>query len=338
MIPAPATRAEIVTLLQNAPAADAQAVAAARAHDAQLTKPAGALGRLEEIAFWLAAWQKTSRPVIAHPQIVIFAGNHGVCAQGISAFPPEVTAQMVANFHAGGAAINQLAAQAGARMDVIALDLDRPTADFTRGPAMDEAEFIAAFGAGWESIAPQSDLLICGEMGIGNTTAAAAIAHALCGGGPEDWVGRGTGLDDAGLARKADVIARGLAANPEATRDPVEALRCLGGREIVAMAGAMAHARTRGLPVLLDGYIATAAAAALGRVAPAALDHIMAAHQSAEAAHGALLAQIGKVPLLDLGLRLGEGTGAALGILIVKAALACHNDMASFAAAGVAQG
>ncbi|WP_386683099.1 nicotinate-nucleotide--dimethylbenzimidazole phosphoribosyltransferase [Loktanella sp. R86503] len=329
------TLEEFRSCLCAAISADQVAIGKAAARNGQLTKPPGALGRLEELALWLAGWQGTDRPRIAAPQIVIFAGNHGICAQGVSAFPAEVTAQMVGNFQGGGAAINQLAKVNGARLDVVPLDLDAPTQDFTQGPAMSEAEVVAALAAGWTAVDTATDLLVVGEMGIGNTTSAAAIAHALYGGNPGDWTGRGTGVDDAGLAHKTDVVARGLGANPEAGTDALQALRCLGGREVAAMAGAIARARVDGVPVILDGFICCAAAATLAAAVPGALDHAVAGHQSAEAAHAALLDRLGKPPLLQLGLRLGEGSGAALAIGIVKAAAACHSDMATFAEAAV---
>lgn len=325
-------------ILVAAPAPDPDARAGARDRNTQLTKPPGALGRLEDLAEWYAGWRGDPRPRVAHPQVIVFAGNHGVTAQGVSAFPAEVTVQMVANFQAGGAAVNQLAELAGARMDVHALDLDRPTGDFTAGPAMTEAEVVAALATGWAAVDTGSDLLVVGEMGIGNTTSAAALAHALYGGAPEDWTGRGTGVDDAGLARKARVVGAGLAANPGAAADPLEALRCLGGRELAAMAGAIARARAERIPVILDGFICTAAAAVLERAVPGALDHAIAGHVSAEAAHGALLAALGKVPLLSLGMRLGEGSGAALAIGVLRGAIACHSGMATFAEAGVSAG
>lgn len=322
-------------LLARLPAPDAAARDAARARDAVLTKPPGALGRLEDLAIWMAGWQGSARPVVDHPLVLVFAGNHGVTAQGVSAFPSAVTAQMVANFRAGGAAINQLAGAFGARLEVIALDLDRPTRDFTADPAMTEAEVVAALSSGWEAVAPETDLLVTGEMGIGNTTVAAVLTAALFGGTGADWVGRGTGVDDAGLALKARVVEAGLARHPGARDDPLAALRCLGGREIAAMAGAMARARLERVPVILDGFICCAAAAVLHRLNPKALDHAVAGHVSAEAAHRRLLDHLGKAPLLDLGMRLGEGSGAALAIAVVKGAVACHSGMASFAEAGV---
>lgn len=325
--------------LADLPGPDDAAMAAARDRDAQLTKPPGALGRLEDLARWYAGWRGTGRPELRAPQVVIFAANHGVAARGVSAFPAEVTAQMVANFRAGGAAINQIAALAGARLDVHPIDLDRPTADFTTGPAMTVPDLLAALAVGWNAVDPAADLLVAGEMGIGNTTAAAALAAALCGGAAGRWVGRGTGLDDTGLALKAQVVAEALALHGvAAAADPMEALRRLGGREIAAMAGAIARARIERIPVILDGFICCAAAAVLAALRPGALDHCLAGHVSAEAGHPQLLAHLGLDPVLSLGLRLGEGSGAALALGVLRGAIACHSGMATFAEAGVAAG
>jgi nicotinate-nucleotide--dimethylbenzimidazole phosphoribosyltransferase len=324
--------------LLAAPSANAEALAGAAARNGQLTKPPAALGRLEDLAIWYAGWRGTDRPTLAAPQILIFAGNHGVTAQGVSAFPAEVTAQMVLNFEHGGAAINQLARTFGARMSVHALSLDQPTADFTAAPAMSEAEVVSALATGWSAVDLKADLVVTGEMGIGNTTVAAAIAAALCGGAAGDWTGRGTGVDDAGLARKTEVVQAGLALHADRLSDPLEVLRCLGGREIAAMAGAIAAARAHRIPVILDGFICCAAALVLERAVPGALDHAVAGHVSAEAAHSRLLDALDKAPLLDLGLRLGEGSGAALAIGILQAAVACHSGMSTFAEAGVSGG
>ncbi|WP_171231822.1 nicotinate-nucleotide--dimethylbenzimidazole phosphoribosyltransferase [Ruegeria sp. HKCCA4812] len=322
--------------LAAAPGPDATAAQGAAERNGQLTKPPGALGRLEDLAIWYAGWRGNARPQIAAPQVIVFAGNHGVTAQGVSAFPSEVTVQMVMNFEHGGAAINQLARAAGATMDVHALDLHNPTADFTQAPAMTEAELLDALRTGWQAVDSQADLLVVGEMGIGNTTPAAAIACALFGGDAADWTGRGTGVDDSGLTNKTRVVAEGVALHK--SEDGLEILRCLGGREIAAMAGAIAAARILRIPVILDGFICTAAAACLWRLSDTALDHAVAGHQSAEAAHGAVLAKLGKEPLLSLGLRLGEGSGGALAINILKSAVACHSGMATFAEAGVSDG
>jgi nicotinate-nucleotide--dimethylbenzimidazole phosphoribosyltransferase len=328
--------ADIRHMLSTLPAPDAAAISAAEARNGQLTKPPGALGRLEKLAIWMGGWQGTDKPTASRPQIVIFAGNHGVTAKGVSAFPAEVTAQMVANFAHGGAAINQLARTFGAKLDVHALDLDTPTADFTEGPAMTEAEVVEALRRGHEAVNLEADLFVAGEMGIGNTTSAAAIATALFGG--VGWAGRGTGVDDAGLRRKEAAVAAGIEKNAGVLGDPLEVLRCLGGREIAAMAGAILGARMGRVPVILDGFIACAAAAVLEKAAPGALDHCVAGHQSAEGAHARLLEKLGKEPLLNLGLRLGEGSGAALAIGVVQGAVACHSGMLTFAEAGVAAG
>lgn len=324
-------------LLAQAPAADQGAREQAEARNGQLTKPPGALGRLEDLAIWYAGWRGTPRPEIRAPQVVVFAGNHGVTAQGVSAFPAEVTEQMVLNFRAGGAAINQLSRAFGATMDVHALALDTPTADFTRTPAMSEDELTEALQTGWNAVGDDTDLLVAGEMGIGNTTAAAAIAHALFGGAPGDWAGRGTGVDDAGLANKTRVVAEAVALHG-GQGDGIEVLRRLGGRELAAMAGAIARARHDRIPVILDGFICCSAAACLEAAQPGALDHCVAGHVSAESAHGALLDRLGKDPLLALGLRLGEGSGAALALGVLQGAVACHSGMASFAEAGVSDG
>lgn len=330
------TTATFRDVLAAAPGADLATIRDAQDRNGQLTKPPGALGRLEDLAIWYAGWRGDAQPQIAAPQVIVFAGNHGVCAQGVSAFPPEVTVQMVANFEQGGAAINQLSKAFGARMDVHPLSLDTPTADFTTAPAMTEDEFVDALQIGWTAVDNDADLLVTGEMGIGNTTSAAAVAAAVLGGEAGDWTGRGTGVDDAGLVRKTDVVARGLALH--ATSDPLEALRCLGGRELAAMAGAIAAARHHRIPVILDGFICCAAAASLAMAQDGALDHTVAGHLSAEGAHQRLLDALGKEPLLRLGLRLGEGSGAALAIGVLKGAVACHSGMATFAEAGVSDG
>ena len=316
--------------------ADAEAVAAVRARDATLTKPAGALGRLEEIVEWLAAWQGRAPPRIDQALVAVFAGNHGVVKQGVAAFPPDVTRQMVANFRNGGAAINQLCKTFDLGLKVFELALEIPTRDITEEAALGEAECSATMAYGMEAVAGGIDLLCIGEMGIGNTTIAAALSHGLFGGEPEDWVGSGNGSRwrRGQSARPAPSAARwpftGLI-----SAIPWRRLRRLGGRELAAMAGSILAARHHRVPVLIDGYVATAAAAVLHRANPQALDHCMAAHRSAEPAHGALLDRIGKKPLFDLGMRLGEGSAAALAAGMVKAAVAVHRGMATFADAGV---
>ncbi|MCW2235873.1 nicotinate-nucleotide--dimethylbenzimidazole phosphoribosyltransferase [Azospirillum canadense] len=326
---------EIRALVRNLPGPDLDSGTAALQRERQLTKPAGSLGRLEEIAQWMATWQGQHPAEVRRPRVAVFAGNHGVAARGVSAYPADVTAQMVANFQNGGAAVNQLCEVADADLRVYELDLDNPTADFTQGPAMGEEECCRAMAYGMMAVEQGVQLLALGEMGIGNSTAAAAICCALFGGEAKDWVGRGTGVDDEGLARKAAAIEAGLKANPQAKDDAFEALRCFGGYELAAIAGAILAARMARVPVLLDGYACTAAAAVLFRADRRALDHCMVAHRSVEPGHSRLLEAIGKEPLLDLGMRLGEGSGATLAINIVRSACACHAGMATFAEAGV---
>jgi nicotinate-nucleotide--dimethylbenzimidazole phosphoribosyltransferase len=318
------------------PAGDPKAAAAAAERQSQLTKPPGSLGRLENIVVWLAQWQQRSMPRLDRVDILVFAGNHGVTKQGVSAYPAEVTTQMVANFSAGGAAINQLARTVEANLRVVPLALEEPTADFTQTLAMSEDAFLTAVATGYNAVAPGTDLVCLGEMGIGNTTAAAALAAALFGGGGSRWAGRGTGVDDAGLARKRAAIDLGLARHAALLRDPLSSAAALGGRELAAILGAALAARHRRIPVLLDGFVCVTAVAPLIKLRADALDHAMAAHVSAEAAHRMLLAELRLDPLLDLGMRLGEGTGAALAVSVLRAALACHAGMATFTEAGVA--
>lgn len=319
------------------PTPDGQALTAASARQDTLTKPQGSLGRLEELAIFLAGWQGRAEPVLDKVAVIVFAGSHGVTARGVSAFPAEVTAQMVANFAAGGAAINQLARAAGAELTVVPLEIERPTADFTTAPAMSEDEFLAAVSTGYDAVSPATELLCLGEMGIGNTTAAAALAAALFGGKGGDWVGRGTGVDDAGLSRKAAAVDAAVAFHGAALSDPLAALARVGGRELAAIFGAVLAARSYRIPVLLDGFVCTAAAAPLARLHPAGLAHALAAHMSAEAGHRDLLQRLGLKPLLDFNMRLGEASGACLAVNLLRSALACHAGMASFAEAGVSE-
>lgn len=314
---------------------DQRAIAAARARQGELTKPAGSLGRLEDIAVFLAGWRGVDRPKIARARTAIFAGNHGVTAHGVSAFPASVTAQMVANFEAGGAAINALSSAAGMELRVTALDLDAPTTDFTTAPAMTEAECLAALDAGAAAVAGDLDLLAVGEMGIGNSTAAAALCLRSFGGVAADWIGPGTGVDSDGIARKAAVVERALAVHADAPTDAFETLRRVGGREIAAIAGAVLRARQLGIPVVLDGFIGSAAIAPLAADNPAIVAHCIAGHVSAEPGHPRLLARLGLEPLLALGMRLGEGSGAAVAVGVIRAALAAHDQMATFAEAQV---
>ena len=324
-------------LLATLPGPDEAAVAAVRERDATLTKPAGSLGRLEEIAEWLAAWQGRP-PAITRPLVAVFAGNHGVVERGVAAFPPAVTRAMVDNFAAGGAAINQLCIANDLGLKVFDLALDVPTADFTTAAALEEKDCAATMAFGMEAIAGGTDLLCIGEMGIGNTTSAAAMLCALHGGEAADWVGPGAGADKEQMARKRDAVAAGLMLHRRHLGDPFEVLRRLGGREIAAMTGAILAARFQHVPVLIDGFVATAAASVLHRANPAALDHCMMAHVSAEPAHRRAVEALGKRPILDLDMRLGEGSGAAVAAGIVKAAALCHTGMATFEQAGISVG
>lgn len=327
--------ADIIDLLTIVPSGDEAAVAAVRARDVTLTKPHGSLGKLEEMVQFLARWQGKGQPTLDNPMVAIFAGNHGVTAQGVSAFPREVTAQMVANFTAGGAAISQICALHGLNLRVFELALELPTGDITREAALDDKMCAATIAYGMEAIAGKPDLLCIGEMGIGNTTVAAAVYAALYGGSGADWVGRGTGVDDAGLARKAAAVDAAIAFHGERLSDPLAILARLGGREIAAMLGALIAAPHQNIPVIVDGFVATSAAAVAHAVNPEAVDHCLFAHVSAEHGHKRALSAMGKTALLELGMRLGEGTGAALGAILAKTALHLHDNMATFAGAGV---
>lgn len=326
---------DIRDLIRSLPGPVQEAVDAVRARDAVLTKPAGSMGRLEELVEWLAAWQGKAPPAVTRPLVAIFAGNHGIAEQGVSAFPASVTQQMVENFSAGGAAINQLCTENNLGLKVFDLALDMPTPDITLKDAFDEKTCAATMAFGMEAIAGGTDLLCIGEMGIANTTVAAAIYYALYGGRPEDWVGAGTGVDNAGLQRKVDVVRRAVGRASVSRSNGLEVLRRLGGREIAAMCGAILAARVERVPVIVDGFVATSSAAILHSVSPSAIDHCLFSHVSNEQAHAAVLNKLGKTALLDLGMRLGEGTGAALAAGIVKSAAAMHSGMATFEQAGV---
>ncbi|HJQ74889.1 MAG TPA: nicotinate-nucleotide--dimethylbenzimidazole phosphoribosyltransferase [Gaiellaceae bacterium] len=317
------------------------------AYDAK-TKPRGSLGRLEELGIRLAGIRGFV-PSSLDAAIVVAAADHGVAAEGVSAYPSEVTAQMVLNFAAGGAAINVLARQAGARLVVVDAGVATPveadgvrplrlaagTASFTSGPAMSDEQARRGLEAGAElvgSLGPV-DVVGLGEMGIGNTTSASAVTAALLQIEPEQVCGRGTGVDDAGFARKVDAVRRGLAANP--SREPLAVLAGLGGFELAVLAGVVLRCARERIAVLLDGFITTAATLVAVRLEPAAGDVLVASHRSPEPGHALLLAELGQVPLLDLSLRLGEGTGAALALPLLRSAVAILAEMATFADAGV---
>lgn len=333
--PPAATFAEMRAVLARLPGPDVASQTRARLRQADLTKPPGSLGRLEEIAEWLAAWQGRERPRCERPRVCVFAGTHGVAARGVSAYPASVTREMVRNFIAGGAAVNQLTAAIDGDLRVYEMDLANPVADFTEGPAMDEARCARAMAYGMMAAESGIDVLCLGEMGIGNTTSAAALCMALFGGEAEQWVGPGTGVAGEALARKIETVRLGVGRHRGVLDDPLALLAALGGEELAAIAGAILAARMGRIPVLLDGYACTAAAAVLYRLEPSALDHCLVAHRSAEPAHGALCERLRKAPLLDLGMRLGEASGAALAVGLLKAACACLDGMATFGEAGV---
>ncbi len=327
--------ADVVELLTIVGDGDEAAVAAVRAREAELTKPVGSLGQLEGLVEFLARWQGRAQPRLDNPMVTIFAANHGVTDQGVSAFPREVTAQMVANFTNGGAAVSQICALHEINLRVFELALELPTGDITLEAALDDKMCAATIAYGMEAVAGKPDLICLGEMGIGNTTVAAAIYAALYGGTGADWVGRGTGVDDAGLARKADAVDRALARHAGELDHPLAILARVGGREIAAMLGALVAARHQKVPVIIDGFVATAAAAIAHAINPAAIEHCLFAHVSAEPGHERALAAMGQTGLLNLGMRLGEGSGAALGAVLVKTALHLHNNMATFTSAAI---
>jgi nicotinate-nucleotide--dimethylbenzimidazole phosphoribosyltransferase len=328
----------IHTYMANLPAIDTAIAGQAHDRQQQLTKPPGSLGRLEDLAIWMAGWQGQEKPEIKAPACLIFAGNHGVAQNGVSAFPPEVTEQMVLNFQHGGAAINQLCQAAGSSLNVFPLSLDTPTADFSEQPAMSVEDTLAAMQMGADAIPDDADLILPGEMGIGNTSSAAALSHLVFGGKADTWTGRGTGLDDDRLAHKISIITKAVNRVKNQTLDPVAMLSELGGRELAAIAGCVLAARLRRIPVLLDGFISTAACLPLWASNNAALDHCQISHYSKEPGHRHVIDALGKTAILDLDLRLGEASGAAIALQIVRSALAAHNGMATFAEAGVSDG
>ena len=340
--------------LPSIPAFDQQSAHQAGEHQAQLTKPAGSLGRLEELSIQLAGIQASTHPQAARKAVIVMAGDHGVVAEGVSAYPSEVTAQMVYNFLAGGAAINVLARQAGARVSVVdvgvAVDLT-PSANLVQrkvaygthnmaiGPAMTKAEAEQAVQVGIDVVNAQYmlglDLVATGEMGIGNTTPSSAITALYSGLPVSQVVGRGTGVDDAGLQRKIAVIERALAINHPDPSDALDVLSKVGGLEIAGLAGVVIGAASHRVAVVIDGFISTAAALIAVRMEPTVQPYIISAHQSVELGHQALLKLLNVSPLLDLNMRLGEGTGAVLAFHLVEAAARILNEMATFDSAGV---
>ena len=335
---------------------DTAAIAAARARQDTLTKPLGSLGRLEDLSAMLAGMFGQATPQIRRKAVILAAGDHGVVAEGVSAYPQEVTPQMVYNFLRGGAGINVLARHANAEIVILdagvaadlpphpqlrAVKVAPGTANMALGPAMTREQAIQCLeigiAAAQEQLEHGADLIACGDMGIGNTTAASASTAAITGADPAAVTGRGTGLDDPGLARKTEVIRRALAVNQPDPQDGLDVLTKVGGLEIGVLAGAMLGTAAGRRAVVVDGFISGAAALIAWRIAPAAKDYFIAAHQSVEPGHRIGLDAMGLTPLLDLGMRLGEGTGAALAMHLIEAAARCLAEMATFAEAGVSE-
>ena len=301
----------------------------------ELTKPIGSLGKLEEFAIWMAGWQKKLKPTMKNPYCLVFAGNHGISNRGVSAYPSEVTYQMVENFKNGGAAINQLCDLANIKLSVIPIDLDKPTRDFSEVKAMEKKEVFSAMQLGFDSVPSHCDLLVLGEMGISNTTSASAISCALFNEPVAHMTGIGTGLNKNQLSKKIEIIKSALKLHGNNFTDPISILSCYGGREIAAIAGSVISARLKSIPVLLDGFICTAAASSLILFDKMLLDHCRISHLSSEQGHAIVLRNLKMEPILDLNLRLGEGSGAAIASLILRAALATHNGMSTFTDAKV---
>ena len=332
---------------------DEQIRQAAIEHQGQLTKPPGALGRLEEIAIQLAALQGRERPAVEQVRITVFAADHGVAEERVSAFPQAVTAEMVKNFASGGAAISVMARSIGAVLEVVNLGtahatgplgevtdlgLGPGTANFIHEAAMSGGQLAAALNAGRQAAAQaEADLFIGGEMGIANTTAASALACALLGATPEQLAGPGTGLDQNGVLHKAGVIQRGLDRHLPHIDSPLEALRRLGGFEIAALSGACIASAQAGVPLLVDGFISSVAALTAVHLRPDLLPWLLFSHASAEPGHRRVLDALDAQPLLDLGMRLGEGSGAAAAVPLLRIACALHNEMATFAEASVSE-
>ena len=325
----------LARMLVNLPGPDTVSQAAVAGRGATTLRPGGAFARLDEVASWLAAWQWSTTPRVEKPAVVVFGADHGVTAEGVSAYPAEVTQAMVAAMDQGVATVTALAKQVGASFAFHDAGVGRPTGNIRTEDAMTPEEFDEAVRIGVSAVEDiEADLLVFGEVGIGNTTPAAAVTAAVLGGVPGDWAGPGTGVQGDALDNKRQVVTDAVARVGEV--DPIEALRRLGGRELAAMAGATMAARHRGIPVLLDGFIATAAVVPVHVAAPGALDHVWAGHGSAEPGHVRQLAALGKQPLLSLDLRLGEGSGAVVAIPIVQAACAAVVDVATFEEFGLA--
>ena len=303
----------------------------------RLTKPKGSLGKLEKYAVWMAGWQKKEKPTMNNFHCLVFAGNHGVAKRNVSAYPSEVTEQMVKNFKNGGAAINQLCKLSNIALSVIPINLDKPTKDFSEEKAMNLSETLSAMQLGYNSVPKKCDLLILGEMGISNTTSATAISCALFNTPVKKWTGLGTGISAKTLKNKISIIKKGLKLHGKKFDSVIEILSCYGGREMAAIAGSVIAARVKGIPVLLDGFITTVSAATLTLFNKNILDHCLISHQSSEPGHSGVISHLKKKPILDLNMRLGEGSGAVVASLIIRAALTTHNKMSTFSEAGISK-
>jgi len=323
-------------LLANAPQPDAVAVAAVTDRATNVLRPTGALTRLDDVAAWMAGWQGTDKPRVHNPEVLLFAADHGVTLDGVSAYPADITAAMCHAVKQKQATVTAFAEHLGATVSLFDVGVGNPTGNLRLEAALDETRFTSAFETGRAAVTDSdADLLILGEMGIGNTTSAAAVAAAICGGNPASWAGPGTGVAGDQLIHKRAVVAEAVDRIADVT-DPMEVLRQVGGAELVAMAGAAVEARRQSIPVLLDGYVVTAALLPLHETVPGSLDHVLAGHCSPEPGHRWLLERMGKVPLVDLGLRLGEGTGALAALPLLRLAIAGVLNVATFAEAGLA--
>ena len=316
--------------LAQLPPPDQAAMRAVANRASEVLRPRGALKRFDDLAVWLAGWQRSDRPMVAAPGVLVFVADHGVVEEGVSAYPATVTAEMLRALRAGRATASVLARELGATLTVVDVGVGRPTGNLAIEPAMDPQQFDRCIRAGRRAVARSgADVLVLGEMGIGNTTAAAAVCAAVFGSRPGSWVGRGTGIDDEAMTRKRKVVAAARR-RVAAIRDPLETLRHVGGSELAALAGATIEARQRSIPVILDGFVVAAAVAPLVAVEPTVLEHCLAGHVSSELGHRRLLRHLGMTPLLDLGLRLGEASGGLAALALLRLAAPAVTEVATF--------
>jgi len=328
---------EVRSLMNDLPGPDIAARDAAREREANLTKPAGSLGRLEYFAEWLSAWQGRHPPDMSNPRAAVFIGHHGIAKLGVSAFGPEVTDQMHQNYHRGGAAFNTMCKSMGVPFDICPIDLDSSTEDFTKAPAMTEVEMVNAINIGMATVKPGQSVFCPGEMGIANTASAAAVLAALHNETAVDWTGMGSGVHGPHFQKKIEVVQAGLDLHTKDNPDPLEIMRRLGGRELAAMIGVILAGRLQRVPVLIDGFLCSSSAMVLHKMNDAALDHCQFSHASAEAGHARLMKILGVRPVLDMDMRLGEATGAVLAFGILRSAAFCHTELLTFEEASVSR-